>query len=280
MHFVTLGSRLSYEIKAPTVLLINLSIATTDNQSVVTENLNVDPYVYATPFFVGLEGNRFNRLILQPGFITIEYTATAQMTPMTDYPPSIDQIDYALLPPHVLTYLNPSRYCESDKLSNFAFNQFGHLPPNFERVNAICDWIFANIQYVSGTTNALTTASDVLQQRTGVCRDFAHLAISFCRALGVPARYVSGYACRLQPPDFHGFFEAYLDGNWYLFDPTRLAPPAGLVRIGVGRDAADTSFATIWGDATLTQMSVWADEQPGQTHLLDSNPAAVAVSTA
>jgi transglutaminase-like putative cysteine protease len=137
---------------------------------------------------------------------------------------------------------------------------FDNVPPGFSRVMAICDWINSNIDYQLGSSNVSTSACDVLIQRVGVCRDYAHLAIAFCRALCIPARYISGYAVDLQPPDFHGFFEAYLGSRWYLFDATRKAPVEGFVRIGTGRDAADASFATIIGGAMLTNMAVWAEQ--------------------
>jgi transglutaminase-like putative cysteine protease len=160
----------------------------------------------------------------------------------------------------VLPYLNPSRYCESDRLTHFALRMFGNDEPGFSRVTAICDWINNNLDYQPGSTGESTSACDILIQRVGVCRDYAHLAIALCRALCIPARYISGYAVALQPPDFHGFFEAYLGSRWYLFDATRMAPVEGFVRIGTGRDAADASFATIIGEATLTYMTVWAEQ--------------------
>ena len=116
-----------------------------------------------------------------------------------------------------------------------------------------------NLDYVSGSTNSQTTARDVFVQRQGVCRDYAHLSIALCRGLGIPARYVCGYAAELQPSDFHGFFEAYLGDRWYLFDPTRLAPVSGFVRIATGQDAADVPFATFNGAAQLKSKRVWAN---------------------
>lgn len=280
MPDILLGSDLTYEITAPTTLLLNIAVASTDHQHVLEESMEFSAPVEVHALDVGLARNRFHRLTLQPGEYAIKYRARVRLKPVTGDAPIIDQIDYARLPPDVLTYLNPSRYCESDRLANYAFAEFGNLPPNFERVNAICDWIHEHLEYRSGTTNSLTTACDVLLQRTGVCRDFAHLGIAICRALGIPARYLSGYACRLQPPDFHGFFEAYLEGRWFLFDATRLAPPAGLVRIGAGHDAADTPFATIWGGANLKSKEVWAEEASDQRNLLDQPADAVAISTA
>ena len=106
------------------------------------------------------------------------------------------------MPAEVLTYMNPSRYCESELLARFAMEEFGQMPRGFSRVQAICDWVFNHLEYTPGSTNATTCASDVLLQRTGVCRDYAHLAITLCRGLGIPARYVSGYAVNLQPPDY------------------------------------------------------------------------------
>lgn len=260
MHTIRAHSRLVYDVKEPTILLVNVSAATTPRQTVLSEAFSVTPYVEQRQLPVGEEQNRFIRLALtEPGQYAIAYDASVGLDPHTDDPPDVEETDYADLPPQVMSYLNPSRYCESDRLANFAFAEFGGMERNFERVNAICDWINAHVTYRPGTTTSLTTACDVLIGRAGVCRDFAHLGVSFCRALGIPARYVSGYACLLDPPDFHGFFEAYLSGHWYLFDPTRLAPPAGLVRIGAGRDAADVAFATIWGQAELVEMVVSAE---------------------
>ena len=130
------------------------------------------------------------------------------------------------------------------------------MAPGFDRVTGICNWIWEHLSYVPGSTDGSSTAVDVLVGAAGVCRDYAHLGITFCRALGIPARYVSGYAVDLEPPDFHGFFEAFLDGEWYLFDATRMAPVDGLVRIATGRDAADVAFASIVGVAELVAKEV------------------------
>ena len=280
MHRVHVSSYLKYEIESPTLLLINIAAAMTDYQYIENETVTVTPYVEAEPLLVGSQKNRFHRLQLLPGTIELRYGADIRLTPVTQFADTITQTDQGLLPAEALIYLNPSRYCESDRLSQIAFSMFGHLPQDFARVNHVCDWIFQHLSYQPGTTDHRTTACDVFLQRTGVCRDFAHLAITFCRALGVPARYVSGYACQLEPPDFHGFFEAYMNGRWYLFDPSRLAPPAGLVRVGVGRDAAETAFATTWGDAKLSVMEVGAHTIDGDDGILGAATDATAVSTA
>lgn len=278
MTIIHARSSLVYDVKSPTTLLVNVAVAQTPHQTILDEQFIVSPAAPEMSLPVGEERNRFVRLLLQPGKTTISYDARVQLDHHTEDAPGLDETDYSALPPQVLTYLNPSRYCESDRLANFAFAEFGRLPPNHERVTAICDWIYANIEYRSGTSTSLTTACDVLLQRMGVCRDFAHLGISFCRALGVPARYLSGYACALEPPDFHGFFEAYLSGRWYLFDPTRLAPTGGLVRIGVGRDAADTAFATIWGQAELESKTVIAETVADLSQVTNGEQLAVSTS--
>jgi transglutaminase-like putative cysteine protease len=133
---------------------------------------------------------------------------------------------------------------------------FGDIPHPYDQVRAISDWIFENIDYLYGTTNVETSAFDTITQRAGVCRDFAHLGIALCRALSIPARYFTGYACGMQPPDFHACFEAYIGTRWFIFDPTRRAVPNGLVRIASGRDAADAAVATIFGRMDLTGMTV------------------------
>lgn len=279
MHRISVRSELTYQVNQPTHFLLNIAAAKTDHQKVVSESLEIEPDVALSSDKIGFPENRIHRLFVENGLLKIRYTARAELTPVVDRSPQIEQLDYASLPADVLPYLNPSRYCESDRLGNFAFAQFGSLPANFDRVNAICDWVHDSLTYTPGSTNSLTTACDVLLQRAGVCRDYAHLAITFCRALGLPARYVSGYAARLEPPDFHGFFEAYLGNYWYLFDATRLAPPAGFVRIGVGRDAADTAFCTILGSAQMQNMEVFAEEE-SDADLLNAEVTETAVSTA
>jgi transglutaminase-like putative cysteine protease len=164
----------------------------------------------------------------------------------------------------------------------FVAAEFGHLVPGYSRVTAICNWIYDNVLYLSGSSDSLTSACDTAIERVGVCRDFAHLGIAFCRALNIPARFVSGYAYGLNPPDFHAWFEAYLGGRWYLFDPTRLVPQSGLIRVGTGRDAADVSFATIFGPVQMNQMSLFMDylpdAKPISENILIPTTEAIAIS--
>ena len=150
-----------------------------------------------------------------------------------------------------------------DRLTPFAQAEFGALPQGHERVNAICNWIHDHIAYQRGASDSETTADETLLKRAGVCRDFAHLGTAFCRALGIPARFVSCYAYGLVPRDFHAVFEAYLDGRWWLFDATRQAHLDGLVRIGVGRDAAEIAFSTPFGTMEPTGMEIRIDRADG-----------------
>lgn len=276
MTRIQIGSKLLYEVRQPTIFLLKIAAASTQHQVLSNESLTFDPQVNIEQCQVGLEGNRLHRVVVQPCQLSIAYQATAELTPEIERPRNVGESEAAQMPPDVLTYMNPSRYCESDVLARFAFEEFGQLKPGFGRVQAICDWVNSHLEYTPGSTTATTTASDVLLHRTGVCRDYAHLAITLCRGIGIPARYVSGYAVDLQPPDYHGFMEAFLDGQWYLFDPTKLASTLGLVRIGVGRDAADVAFCTLTGNAAMLQKSVWATSSDSELPAAQ-NPA---VSTA
>jgi transglutaminase-like putative cysteine protease len=255
---IDIGCDMLYSVRQQTVFLFQITSATTEHQRVISQDLNISPYLEIQSFQSGTEGNSLHRVIVDPCEMRINYRARMEMAPTVVSTVEVGETPMAEMPPEVLTYLNPSRYCESDLLARFAYEEFGHLFRGYSRVQAICNWVFEQLDYTPGSTIGTTTAADVLLQRTGVCRDYAHLAITLCRGVGIPARYVAGYAVNLQPPDFHGFMEAFLDGQWYLFDPTRLSLVSGLVRIGVGRDAADVSFATINGDARLEEKSVWA----------------------
>jgi transglutaminase-like putative cysteine protease len=258
MSTILIGSELSYDIRQATVLLLKIAAAYTPHQKLVREELLFNPGLQVESLDVDLEGNRLHRVIVEPCKLQISYKATVELTPDTAKPADLLEAGRSQIPADVLPYMNPSRYCESDLLARFAYEEFGKLALGYQRVQAICDWVHQFLDYTPGSTNSMTTASAVLLMRTGVCRDYAHLAISLCRGVGIPARYVSGYAADLFPPDFHGFMEAFLDGRWFLFDPSKLAPLAGLARIGAGRDAADVAFATISGNAILSQKVVWA----------------------
>ncbi|WP_425104448.1 transglutaminase-like domain-containing protein [Ancylobacter sp.] len=262
------ASRLAYEVRDTTVFLLNIEAAALRNQKILSERLNLTPTVAVDRHELD-GGTRLVRVVVEPGTFEVDYAATIDLSMYDADPASLSETPVAELPLEVTPFLNPSRYCQSDRLARFALREFGALPPGHQRVTAICNWIYDHVDYLSGSSTSETSAYDTMVQRAGVCRDFAHLGIAFCRALSIPARFASSYAWQLDPPDFHAVFECYLDGAWYLFDPTRKAALQGLVRIGVGRDAADAAFATIFGNAVMTDMAVSispveevADEEP------------------
>ncbi len=198
------------------------------------------------------------------GPFALEYEAEVDLTVHRADPATINETPVAKLPIDILPYLLPSRFVSSDRLTPFAQAEFGALPQGHQRVNAICNWIHDHLAYQPGSSDEQTTADESLLKRAGVCRDFAHLGTAFCRALGIPARFVSCYAHGLVPSDFHAVFEAYLDGRWWLFDATRQADPDGLVRIGVGRDAAEIAFSTPFGNMQPVNQQIRIQRTDGQ----------------
>jgi len=253
---LSFGCELAYRIAAPTVFILNIEAAQIATHRNLRDNLLLDPNLPRDSFTVPPFGNRYTRLTAQPGRLRISYSGALDLQPERTDPGNVAEVPIAELPLDIFAYLQASRFCESDRLLDFAREQFGAMEPGFSRVTAICNWICANVEYRSGASNAQTSAAETLAQRAGVCRDFAHLAVAICRALDIPARFVSCYALGLQPGDFHAVFEAYLGGSWWLFDPTRQAALDGLVRIGIGRDAAEVAFASIYGSAEFEDMRV------------------------
>ncbi len=187
----------------------------------------------------GDHGGRFHVLRSPAGALAIDVRATIDRTHVAEAPAS-DALDL-----EQLTYLRQSRYCPSDRLRGFAAYELGHLGPGPELLTAVGDWVGSRLTYVEGFSGPLDSAVDSLFAGRGVCRDFAHLAITVLRALGVPARLVAVYAPGLWPMDFHAVVEAHVEGRWWVLDPTRLAPRTSLLRVSTGRDAADTAFLTV-----------------------------------
>lgn len=259
------GCKLGYSINQPSTLIFNLKVIQNDYQNILQENLQVDPQLDLEEYDLSFVENQYFRVNAPLGKLRISYNATVELTHVYADAETAQEVPPANLPLEVLPYLYPSRYCQSDMLGNMAQSEFGDLQPGFSRVTAICNWIYEKVEYLSGSTDSQTSAYDTATQRAGVCRDFAHLAIAFCRALNIPARFVAGYAYDLTPPDFHAYFEAYLSDRWYIFDATRLAPQSGLIRIGTGRDAADVAFATFFGSVQPEEMEVFAHQvfEPG-----------------
>jgi transglutaminase-like putative cysteine protease len=221
----------------------------------------------ATSTYLDLYGNRCRRLVLPEGASTLEYRAAVSVPPEPEPMPGPDDPQHRIehLADGMLHWLLPSRFCESDVLADTAWELFGDVPAGRELVQAICDWIHEHVEY-GVVTQPTTTVGEVFTQRGGVCRDFAHLGVTFCRALGIPARYVFGYMpdIGIEGPypvmDFHAWFEVWLGSSWWTYDARFNVPRIGRVPIGRGRDAADVAMITTYGDATLREMTVWADE--------------------
>lgn len=258
------------------VVLLNVEAQRNDYQRVLGETLSVNPSTPIAAHQVPETGNRYSRLSLSQGMYKIAYEAEVFTELHVDSAEDVLQSSLADLPFDVIPHLYPSRYCPSDEMSSFAFEQFSGAGQGLQLVRSISDWVHEHIEYKAGVSTGTTTAADTFASRAGVCRDFAHLSITLCRALGIPARYVSAYALDLQPPDFHAVFEAYLCDRWYLFDSTKLCPLDGFVRIGVGRDAADTAFLTYFGQLTPQTPMVSVSRLDDGDHVSPDN----AISTA
>jgi transglutaminase-like putative cysteine protease len=219
-----------------------------------------------------LYGNGCQRLTLPAGPSMLRFDA------LVSVPDATEEVDYDAaetpvtdLPDDALIYTMPSRYVLSDVLGDEAWRLFGSMPPGYRRVAAICDHVNSHLTFEMGSSTPLTTAADVYAAGKGVCRDFAHLALSFCRALNIPARYVFGYLPEIEvqplpePMDFAAWIEVYLDGTWYTFDPRNNSARKGRVLIGRGRDALDVAMVTTYGGPVLERMEVWAHEEADES---------------
>ena len=255
MKKIHIQSELVYESRSHSDYIFNIQAAYHLWQFIESENVSINPFCNMS-YGLGHTGqNRLAKMASPPGTFSVTYEAVVAV----NYPhPTGQEPEMAInaLPIDIIPYIWSSRYCESDALTQLAVSLFGQVPAGFQRVEAICQWIRDNIRYEIGHTNSLTSTRNVLDMGVGVCRDFAHLGISFCRALNIPARFVTGYALFEDPPtDYHAIFEAYLGGRWILFDPTQMSPIEDLVRIATGRDASDTAFSTIFGSVVMTSMN-------------------------
>ncbi len=244
--------QLNYEVLSDHCdFIVNIHAAQTRHQSLVNEQLFVSQPVTPLLYTDANLGTRYMRLQANPGPLTIRYDATVDISHFSESPGNLREVPISQLPSEVLPYIYPSRYCQSDRLGKLATWEFAHAQPGYARVQAIEDWVRRRTTFAPGSSNSNTSATDTLVDQAGVCRDFAHLMIALCRAVNIPARFVTGidYGAdpKLGPTDFHAYVEVFLTNRWYSFDPSGISPPMGLVRLGTGRDAADASFATLFG---------------------------------
>lgn len=261
------GYELVYECPQPTPMILLLHIHYSRvSEVVVPDHIVTNPPVPITSYRDGF-GNWCSRIVAPAGRITISSNAIVTCSDEPDpVVPGARQLPVEALPGETLVYLMGSRYCETDKLSQVAWDLFGKTPAGWGRVQAICDFVHTHITFGYEHARSTKSAFDAYQEKVGVCRDYAHLAVAFCRCMNIPARYCTGYLgdVGVPPPygpmDFAGWFEAYLDGQWYTFDPRNNTPRLARVLIGQGRDAADVPLSNTFGPNVLAGFKVWTDE--------------------
>jgi len=273
---VRVGCELTYEAAAVTPVQVAFKPKQDVFQQIQQECIQFEPQLTTTEFQDD-HGNAIYRLNLPPGTSRLRYDAIFMVPSLREDFAWIDgAIDPNLLPAKIIRYTAPSRYCDSDKLRNFAWHHFGHLPNGLERVLGICNWVHHHIEYRTGSGSPEISAHDVIQRGYGVCRDLAHAVVALCRSFNLPARYVSGYVSDIgvqdpgTPMDFHAYCEVYLGGRWQIFDARFSTPRTGRIRICAGYDAGDCAFTTLYGAAALTGFQVWSYQvDPSAVHVSD-----------
>jgi transglutaminase-like putative cysteine protease len=261
---VRVGCSLAYETPVATPVLFVLKPRLEGRVLVMQQRLSfgigLPSYEYQDS-----HGNMTYRSTLMPGRNEIRHDALVAVSFLPDSREVLGEVlPVGQLPSDLLRYTLPSRYCDSDKLLDFAWKEFGQITHGLPRVQAICDWVHHNIEYRFLSGRADLSASEVIERRFGVCRDFAHAAIALCRAFNLPARYVTGHLPDIgcvdpgTPMDFHAYCEVYLGQEWLTFDPRFNVPRIGRVKVAHGADAVDGAFATIYGEAKLAHFEVWA----------------------
>ncbi|WP_414664656.1 transglutaminase-like domain-containing protein [Horticoccus sp. 23ND18S-11] len=260
---LSVGCTLGYQIATPQAAFTFNVLANTDaQQRLVSETITCTP---AVPWEIveHAKAGRALRCEAPAGAFELRYSAIVELE-RPPLPALVRADNPGRLPLSILTYTLPSRYCESDRFSQIAWELFGKTEDRAEQVRAICRWVDQKLAYAPGASDSRTSAWDVWISRQGVCRDYTHLAIAFCRALSIPARYVGAYAVGLQPMDFHACFEAYLGGDWRLFDPTDDIAPDRIVVMSRGRDATSAALTTIFGRVSAAPITVTCDVMTGE----------------
>ena len=254
---LNLHARLDYQAPEATDILLHIEAALCPDQIIEQAHIHLpgSPHIARVPAQDGIG----ERIWLQvEGQFVIEYEATVSIQRTLADIATLQKTPHYQLPGETVPYLMASRYCPSDRFHDFVTAEFGTLDHG-PLVLAMRQWIVDHLHYTPGSSDAMTTAADTFISRHGICRDYAHLLITFARAAGIPARIASVYALKLDPPDFHAVAEVFLDGAWHLIDATALASEAAMVRIGIGRDAADVAFLTSFGPITMNAQSVMVE---------------------
>ena len=253
-----------YEASAPTPMVLLVKPRIDRWQHIEKEQFSFEPH-FPLEEHEDEHGNMVHRLVLPVGRTRVRHDAFVAVPSVPENHGAIDEpMPIAEVPIQLLRYVLPSRYCDSDKLLDFAFQHFGNVPQGLQRVQAICDWVHQNIEYRFGSGSPKTAASEIISQGFGVCRDFAHTAVALCRTFNIPARYVTGYVPDVafldpgSPMDFHAYFEVFVGGRWQTFDARFNVPRIGRIKIACGLDAVDGAFSTVYGAARLVKFDVWA----------------------
>ncbi len=263
------GYELQYEFPNPTPVIAMLNVHFTRVAELQNpDHVLVNPSVYLTGYRDGF-GNWCSRFLAPAGHVRITSDFVIRDNGLPEVTPvNLRQIPVESLPEEAIVFLLPSRFCDSDRLLDLAWKLFSNTMPGSERVQAVCDFVHRHIEFGYHHARVSRTASESYQEGTGVCRDYAHLAVSFCRALNIPARYCTGYLSDVGTPpplpagDFAAWFEVFLEGGWHTFDPRNNQPRIGRFLMARGRDAADVAIATTFGPNTLSGFRVWTDEIP------------------
>ena len=264
---IRVGYELIYDFPQPTPMILVLGThLTRASDVIVPDYLTTDPAVTISPYRDSY-GNWCSRLVAPAGRMRLSGDGIVRDSGLPDVvAPSAPQHAVEDLPAETIVYLLGSRYCETDRLSDIAWQLFAQTTPGWARVQAICDYVHNHITFGYQYARPTKTAREAFDERNGVCRDYAHLGITFCRCMNIPARYCTGYLGDIgvppvdAPMDFAGWFEAYLGGRWYTFDPRNNTPRIGRILIGQGRDASDVPISHTFGPNTLVSFKVWTDE--------------------
>lgn len=246
---------LAYATKAEVPAIFMLRPRSGWAQWIMREEFMLSPHVPVVEY-TDFYGNLCQRVVMPKGEFRFSMSCRASVPDHIDAMPTARRVPVAQLPVELLHYLLPSRYCQSDKLSRLAYSIAGHTPRTYQQIARLRHWVHENIEYEYGTSNASTSALETVNTKRGVCRDFAHLGISLCRAVSVPARMVVGFLHELEPMDLHAWYEAYIGGRWFTFDATEDEPKGNRIVIAYGRDAADVAQATMYGAFHCTEMKV------------------------
>jgi transglutaminase-like putative cysteine protease len=264
---IRLGYDIRFDVPCPVPVVAMLNVYPSREPDLLEpDKLRIEPGVNYDEYTDSF-GNRCCRFLAPSGTMELHNSTLIQDSGEPDAQnPSAREIPVEDLPPDTLQFLLASRYCEVDLLSNTAVELFGHINPGWGRVQAICDWVNQKVTFGYNFARSTKTALDVYTERVGVCRDFQHLAVAFCRSLNIPARYVTGYLGDIGVPlapfpmDFSAWFEVFLEDRWWTFDARHNRPRIGRVLMAVGRDAADVAITTSFGSTRLTKFSVITDE--------------------